>query len=443
MTVGSAGYAKWGLSWTYDRYGNRTAQTVTAGTAPMSSLSISATTNRITSSGFSYDASGNMTNDALNTYTYDAESRIKSKSGGTSATYYYDGASLRVKKVVGSTTTRYIYSGTKVVAEYDNGAAVGLPTKEYIYSGSTLVVTLNGSTPTYHHQDHLSVRVNSNSGGTKVGDQGHYPFGESWYSSSTTTKWQFTSYERDSESGLDYAIFRYDSSRFGRFMTPDLLAGRISNPQSLNRYAYVQNDPVNRIDPFGLDDGPHSDDATCTGPDGTVIPCNDSPCFVEATQTWVPCPGDTSDGTEETGKTDQIDRGFGPEYYEQLPGGAGLSGWETFERIYDDGEEPPTRALPIPPGRLPPSHQYNPAQRVPRTGGGGRIIPGGNLPGTPPPGGVIEPPPPNPTFWQRVGLFVVNLLRLAGSGVGKGILPLMLDPCEVDPHNSICPPGKI
>lgn len=67
-----------------------------------------------------------------------------------------------------------------------------------------------------------------------------------------STKWQFTSYERDSESGLDYAIFRYDSSRLGRFMTPDPLAGSILNPQSLNRYAYVRNNPPNLVDPLGL-----------------------------------------------------------------------------------------------------------------------------------------------------------------------------------------------
>ena len=47
-------------------------------------------------------------------------------------------------------------------------------------------------------------------------------------------------------------ILRHDSSRLGRFMQPDPLAGTISNPQSLNRYAYVQNDPINLVDPLGL-----------------------------------------------------------------------------------------------------------------------------------------------------------------------------------------------
>ncbi len=87
-----------------------------------------------------------MTNDALNTYTYDAENRVKTVNS-TGATYSYDGASQRVKKVVGGTTTRYIFSGTKVIAEYVNGAAVGSPTKEYIYSGSALLATLDSGGP--------------------------------------------------------------------------------------------------------------------------------------------------------------------------------------------------------------------------------------------------------------------------------------------------------
>ncbi len=96
------------------------------------------------------------------------------------------------------------------------------------------------------------MRVNSNTSGTSVGQQGNYPYGMPWYSSSATTKWRFTSYERDSETALDYAMFRYDSSRLGRFLTPDPMAGSVSNPQSLNRYAYVGNDPVNLVDPLGL-----------------------------------------------------------------------------------------------------------------------------------------------------------------------------------------------
>jgi len=190
-----------------------------------------------------------MTNDGLNTLAYDAENRLVTSSGST---YSYDGASLRVKKVSGGTTTVYVLSGTKVIAEYVNGAAPGSPTREYIYSGSALVAKIEGSTTNYYHQDHLSVRATTDSSGNLAGQQGHYPYGESWYVVSTTTKWQFTSYERDAESGNDYAMFRYHVNRLGRFSSPDLLAGSVADPQSLNRYTYVLNDPINLVDPLGL-----------------------------------------------------------------------------------------------------------------------------------------------------------------------------------------------
>jgi RHS repeat-associated protein len=100
----------------------------------------------------------------------------------------------------------------------------------------------------------------SDSSGNVIGQQAHYPFWESWYQNNTTTKWTFTSgvypkrsrRERDAESGNDYATFRYNVNRLGRFASPDPLAGSAPDPQSLNRYAYVRDDPVNLVDPLGL-----------------------------------------------------------------------------------------------------------------------------------------------------------------------------------------------
>ena len=65
---------------------------------------------------------------------------------------------------------------------------------------------------------------------------------------------QFTGKERDSESGLDNFGKRYDSSSLGRFMSPDpvvITTERLKNPQQLNLYAYVANNPLRFIDPTG------------------------------------------------------------------------------------------------------------------------------------------------------------------------------------------------
>jgi RHS repeat-associated protein len=82
---------------------------------------------------------------------------------------------------------------------------------------------------------------------------------------------QFTGKERDAETGLDYFLARYYSGAQGRFLSPDewsggpddVLTGKditppgplpyadIRNPQSLNKYAYVYNNPLRYTDPDG------------------------------------------------------------------------------------------------------------------------------------------------------------------------------------------------
>jgi RHS repeat-associated protein len=65
---------------------------------------------------------------------------------------------------------------------------------------------------------------------------------------------QFTAYERDAESGLDFAGARFYASTQGRFTSVDpLMASAVtSNPQTFNRYSYVTNSPLTQIDPTGM-----------------------------------------------------------------------------------------------------------------------------------------------------------------------------------------------
>ena len=264
VTTGSAQFAKWGISETYDRYGNRTNQTVTAGSAPANSLSFATTpvpptsppggayTNR--PDGYSFDASGNMLNDGINTLTYDAENCLLSNTNSSTGTTNYtcDAAGVRVKKALqGGTTTVYIFDGDLDIAEYNNGAAPGSPSREFLYAGSNLVASITGSNTIYHHRDHLSVRLYTDANGQVTGQQATYPFGESWYSTSAPDQFVFTTYQRDSESGNDYAMARYYIDRFGRFCSADPLMGNPGDPQSWDRFAYVRNDPINKTDPGG------------------------------------------------------------------------------------------------------------------------------------------------------------------------------------------------
>jgi|HubBroStandDraft_1064217.scaffolds.fasta_scaffold50309_2 RHS repeat-associated protein len=78
------------------------------------------------------------------------------------------------------------------------------------------------------------------------------------FSVASETRHKFTGKERDTESGLDMFGARYYGSSLGRFMTPDWAAkptnvpyASFGNPQSLNLYSYVNNNPTTTRDPDG------------------------------------------------------------------------------------------------------------------------------------------------------------------------------------------------
>ncbi len=74
------------------------------------------------------------------------------------------------------------------------------------------------------------------------------------FNSADDVRKQYTGYERDDESGLDFAQARYYNSNHGRFTSVDPLtaSATIRNPQTFNRYSYVLNSPYKFVDPLGL-----------------------------------------------------------------------------------------------------------------------------------------------------------------------------------------------
>jgi len=247
-TTGSETFPALSMSWTYDRYGNRTRQTTNGEPQDLSPAPL---TNRL--SGYDYDGGGNILSDVPYLLTWDAESRLVQY--GQDVSYKYDGNGLRVRRKLGTDDTErvYVFSGTKVIAEYVYGAEAFTPSVEYVYLADRLVASKQTTdNRKFYLHDHLSVRgvVDDNTG--ELQEQGHKPFGERWYGDAT--KWRFTTYERDSASLLpsDYAMARYHCNWLGRYSSPDVLHGNAENPQSWNRYSYVRNDPINLVDPSGM-----------------------------------------------------------------------------------------------------------------------------------------------------------------------------------------------
>jgi RHS repeat-associated protein len=200
-----------------------------------------------------------MTTGMGQSFSYDGANRLKEVGTGGANVYGYDGDGKRVKKTEGGTTTYYVYSsklGQSVMEVNTNSVQ-----RAYVYSGGK-VVAMQATDGQFYwlHTNHLGNSRAMTDGSGNLTYKGQFdPYGATlteWSGSGNTNlnSKKFTGYERDSATGLDYAQARmYNSSR-GRFMTPDPIGLKGANhkiPQSLNRYSYVQNDPVNATDPTG------------------------------------------------------------------------------------------------------------------------------------------------------------------------------------------------
>ena len=117
----------------------------------------------------------------------------------------------------------------------------------------------------YLTSDHLgSPRVITNQLGAVTTRKDYMAFGEETYTTQRTsainydneseTRKGYTGYEKDDESGLDFAQARYYNSKHGRFTSVDPLtaSANVKNPQTFNRYSYVLNSPYKFTDPLGL-----------------------------------------------------------------------------------------------------------------------------------------------------------------------------------------------
>lgn len=217
-----------------------------------------------TTYSYGYDNNGNMTlgydfSDPplvdSRTFTYNAENMPvtinHARHGSTSI--LYDGEGRRAKKTSGNQSTYYLGGHFAVDTEYNNLTK----TRYFIFAGNTrLAMVENDSDLYYFHKDQLgSSSVMTDGDAQFVGKVSYRPFGGDRNPSSpdtiAVTNYKYTDQEHDPETGLyNYNARLYDPAT-GMFTTADTIVPNFADPQSLNRYAYVRNNPLLYVDPSG------------------------------------------------------------------------------------------------------------------------------------------------------------------------------------------------
>ncbi|MGC1123219.1 MAG: RHS repeat-associated core domain-containing protein [Candidatus Methanofastidiosia archaeon] len=249
----SASCTSWSHTYSYDKVGNRTAKDSVTYTVN--------TVNEVTAlsdgTSFTYDDNGNRTQKTKGTdtwdYTFDYMKRLTKveKNQTTLGEYIYDGYGRRLQKTEDSTTKTYIYAGGAVLYEE---TSIGTACYAYGPTGTLAKrTTINQESNTFFfHKDRQgSNRVTTDDNKNIVSAAAYHPFGES-STEEGSENYLFSGKEKDS-TGLYYFGARYYDPDTGRWISRDYSAGNMKEPMSLNRYTYCYNNPLQYIDPDGLD----------------------------------------------------------------------------------------------------------------------------------------------------------------------------------------------
>jgi RHS repeat-associated protein len=203
-----------------------------------------------------WDERGNLLVDQDGTvYTYNAANRlIRADKDSVTYKFDYNGLGDRLSQTVNDHVTTYTLDIASNLTQvlYDGTNSYLYPSTEFSASGLGRIGEKQPNGWAYHLTDGLgSVRQLVNSDAYIVLAQSFEPFGDLMVSEGDASSiYGFTGEQVDG-TGLVYLRARYYAPSFNRFLSADTFAPDLWNPQTLNRYAYVSNNPILYIDPTG------------------------------------------------------------------------------------------------------------------------------------------------------------------------------------------------
>jgi len=200
---------------------------------------------------FPIDSNGNLSSKTEGTdvwaYEWNAQNELTrvTKNGVEQARFAYDPLGRRVEKVAGSVTTSYTHDGEDILREVR-----GASTFKFVHGPGIdeLLAQEDGSGAlTYYHADGLGSIVKRTSQAGAVVHEYRYDAWGNIETGASEPGFSFTGREWDPEIGLYSYRARYYDPKIGRFISEDS-AGYVNG---LNLYAYVEDDPISKIDPSG------------------------------------------------------------------------------------------------------------------------------------------------------------------------------------------------
>ena len=256
----SNGYSE---NYSYDAVGNMSAKTVNG-----------------IKTNYTYNAANQLISDGTSEYSYDANGNLVEKSNDGGVTYYtYNAMSLLENWTDGSTSENYSYNASGLLSSVENNGVTTELTWDILYGdgeviesrtneavtdytyGLERISAMTDKTRTEYVYDgrgsvaaELSYETDWYTLGGALSEKSvitksYTPFGEQLTEESSGFGYDGEYY--NSATGTVYLRARFYEPEMNRFSQKDIVRGSITNPNSLNRYSYVQNDPINFVDPSG------------------------------------------------------------------------------------------------------------------------------------------------------------------------------------------------